>query len=314
MVGGATRARTQVAADQVQLGRRPAAAGEPPQRGDQRCEVRGRGAGPGQGEVRAVGPVRRRAGRSGARGPHRVDQPGQGRPVPVDPGPQHRVPNRPAPVSASSAGGWRRAARASRSASCSRVRSSTSARKASVTCHCSGRVQRSPAGVGSPCTAAASSARASGGGTRATNIRIGPSSRPGCRSGRSVRRDRRPPAGRPDGRDAAAVRGYLQRAEALGFTGCWVSEQVVGTAPVLSPLEVLAVAAGCTERVRARAPPALISTVRSPLHLARLGGHPRPPQRRAGRAGRGHRRARRPFPAYGATAAGYLQRFEEGTR
>jgi probable F420-dependent oxidoreductase len=115
----------------------------------------------------------------------------------------------------------------------------------------------------------------------------------------------------PDGRDAAAVRGYLQRAEALGFTGCWVSEQVVGTAPVLSPLEVLAVAAGCTERLRLGTA-ALISTVRSPLHLAHSVAtldHLSGGRVELGVATGG---SRRPFPAYGATAAGYLQRFEEG--
>ena len=50
--------------------------------------------------------------------------------------------------------------------------------------------------------------------------------------------------------DAEGVRAHLARAEELGFEGAWTMELTVGAAPVLAPLEVLAYAAACTERLR----------------------------------------------------------------
>lgn len=69
------------------------------------------------------------------------------------------------------------------------------------------------------------------------------------------------------GFDAAAVRAYLARAEELGFEGGWVLEQVVGEAPLLAPLELLAYAAGCTERLRLGVA-VLVSSLHDPLQLA----------------------------------------------
>jgi probable F420-dependent oxidoreductase len=115
----------------------------------------------------------------------------------------------------------------------------------------------------------------------------------------------------PHGFDPAAVRAYLQRAESLPFDSCWVSEQVVGTAPLLAPLELLAMAAGCTQRLRLGTA-AVISTVRSPLHLAHSVAtldHLSGGRVELGVAGGG---PRRPFAAYGATAEGYPRRFLEG--
>ena len=54
----------------------------------------------------------------------------------------------------------------------------------------------------------------------------------------------------PAGFDGAGLRDYLTRAEKLGFEGGWVLEQTVGEAPLLAPLELLAYAAACTERLR----------------------------------------------------------------
>ena len=42
------------------------------------------------------------------------------------------------------------------------------------------------------------------------------------------------------GFDAAGLRDYLKRAEELGFEGGWVLEQIIGEAPLLAPLELLA--------------------------------------------------------------------------
>jgi alkanesulfonate monooxygenase SsuD/methylene tetrahydromethanopterin reductase-like flavin-dependent oxidoreductase (luciferase family) len=115
----------------------------------------------------------------------------------------------------------------------------------------------------------------------------------------------------PSGFDRGAFRAYLQEAEALGFTGAWVGEQVVGTAPTLAPLEVLALAAGCTDTLRLGTA-ALISTVWSPLHLAHAVAtldHLSGGRVDLGVAGGG---PRRPFAAYGLTADGWAQRYAEG--
>ncbi|HXB85143.1 LLM class flavin-dependent oxidoreductase [Mycobacterium sp.] len=71
----------------------------------------------------------------------------------------------------------------------------------------------------------------------------------------------------PAGVDAAGLRDYLTRAEELGFEGGWVLEQVVGEAPLLAPLELLAYAAACTERLRLGVA-VLVSSLHDPLQLA----------------------------------------------
>lgn len=69
------------------------------------------------------------------------------------------------------------------------------------------------------------------------------------------------------GFDAAGVRSYLARAEDLGFDGGWTLEQVVGQAPLLAPLELLAFAAACTERLRLGVA-VLVASLHDPLQLA----------------------------------------------
>ena len=68
--------------------------------------------------------------------------------------------------------------------------------------------------------------------------------------------------------DPAALRGYLARAEELGFEGAWVQEQVLGSMPNLGSLETLAFATACTERLRLGCA-VLITTLHSPVHLAK---------------------------------------------
>jgi len=68
--------------------------------------------------------------------------------------------------------------------------------------------------------------------------------------------------------DAAALRAYLQRAEHFGFQSAWTLERVLGGPSVLSPLETMAFAAACTERVRLGCA-ALISPLHNPVHLAK---------------------------------------------
>jgi alkanesulfonate monooxygenase SsuD/methylene tetrahydromethanopterin reductase-like flavin-dependent oxidoreductase (luciferase family) len=74
------------------------------------------------------------------------------------------------------------------------------------------------------------------------------------------------PAG-AGGLAAAGLRDYLTRAEELGFEGGWVLEQTVGEAPLLAPLELLAYAAACTERLRLGVA-VLVSSLHDPLQLA----------------------------------------------
>jgi alkanesulfonate monooxygenase SsuD/methylene tetrahydromethanopterin reductase-like flavin-dependent oxidoreductase (luciferase family) len=67
--------------------------------------------------------------------------------------------------------------------------------------------------------------------------------------------------------DASGTRDYLARAEELGFEGGWVMEQVIGPTPLLAPLETLAWAAACTERLRLGVA-VLVSTLHDALQLA----------------------------------------------
>jgi len=69
------------------------------------------------------------------------------------------------------------------------------------------------------------------------------------------------------GFDGAGLRSYLSRAEELGFEGGWVLEQIVGEAPLLAPLELLAYSAACTERLRLGVA-VLVSSLHDPLQLA----------------------------------------------
>jgi alkanesulfonate monooxygenase SsuD/methylene tetrahydromethanopterin reductase-like flavin-dependent oxidoreductase (luciferase family) len=70
-----------------------------------------------------------------------------------------------------------------------------------------------------------------------------------------------------DGFDAAGFKAYLSRAEELGFESGWVMEQSIGPTPLLAPLELLAYAAACTERLRLGVA-VLVSSLHAPLQLA----------------------------------------------
>ena len=118
----------------------------------------------------------------------------------------------------------------------------------------------------------------------------------------------------PDtGFDAAALRRHLARAEELGFDSGWVMEQVLGTAPLLGPIETLTFAASCTERLRLGCA-VFVTPLHNPLHLAKslatldnLSG---------GRleVGVGAGGSNRPFAAFGVDPEGLTARFTEGVR
>ena len=71
-----------------------------------------------------------------------------------------------------------------------------------------------------------------------------------------------------DGFDPAAFRAHLMRAEELGFDGAWTQEQVLGSAPTMSPLEAMTFAAACTERLRLGCA-VFVSPLHGPVHLAK---------------------------------------------
>jgi alkanesulfonate monooxygenase SsuD/methylene tetrahydromethanopterin reductase-like flavin-dependent oxidoreductase (luciferase family) len=68
--------------------------------------------------------------------------------------------------------------------------------------------------------------------------------------------------------DPAAYRSYFARAEELGFDSAWAQENMLGAAPQLSPLESMAYAAACTQRMRLGCV-VFVSTLHSPVHLAK---------------------------------------------
>src|ERR1700722_10492045 len=69
------------------------------------------------------------------------------------------------------------------------------------------------------------------------------------------------------GFEAGGLRNHLKRAEDLRFEGGWVLEQTIGEARLLAPLELLAWAAGCSERLRLGVA-VLVSSLHDPLQLA----------------------------------------------
>src|SRR3989442_4977037 len=73
----------------------------------------------------------------------------------------------------------------------------------------------------------------------------------------------------PDGTfDPARLRDYLTRAESLGFHSAWTQEAVLGPAPTLAPLELMAFAAACTQRLRLGCA-VFVSPLHNPVHLAK---------------------------------------------
>jgi len=114
-----------------------------------------------------------------------------------------------------------------------------------------------------------------------------------------------------DSFDAAGLRSYLARAEELGFEGGWVLEQIIGDAPLLAPLELLAYCAACTERLRLGVA-VLVTSLHDPLQLAAAAtavdrlSHGRLDM------GVGSGGGSRRFAAFGVEKATYISYFTEG--
>jgi probable F420-dependent oxidoreductase len=113
--------------------------------------------------------------------------------------------------------------------------------------------------------------------------------------------------------DPAAMRGYLARAEELGFASAWTQEHVLGPAPVLGPVETLTYAAACTGRIRLGCA-VFVTPLHSPVHLAK--SLSTLDQLSLGRleVGVGTGGGRRMFSAFGVDPEGFVARFNEGLR
>ncbi len=114
-----------------------------------------------------------------------------------------------------------------------------------------------------------------------------------------------------DGFDDQGLRSYLLRAEELGFEGGWTMEQVIGPAPMIAPMELLAWAAAGTTTLRLGVA-VLITSLHDPLQLAatvtavdRL-SHGRLDLGVAPGGGR------RKFEAFGVDPATFISSFTEG--
>jgi len=111
--------------------------------------------------------------------------------------------------------------------------------------------------------------------------------------------------------DPAAFRSYLARAEELGFESAWTQESTLGVSPQFSPIEAMTYAAACTERMRLGCV-VFVSTLHSPVHLAK--GLAALDQLSRGRVevGVGTGGKARPFAAFGMDPDRYIARFTEG--
>jgi probable F420-dependent oxidoreductase len=111
--------------------------------------------------------------------------------------------------------------------------------------------------------------------------------------------------------DPAAFRAYFARAEELGFDSAWAQESVLGPAPVLGPIEAMTYAAACTQRLRLGCV-VFVSTLYSPVHLAKSLSTLDQLSRGRIEIGVGTGGKGRPFAAFGVDPQRYVARFTEG--
>jgi probable F420-dependent oxidoreductase len=111
--------------------------------------------------------------------------------------------------------------------------------------------------------------------------------------------------------DPAAFRAYLTRAEELGFDSAWTQEQLLGSWNQFAPIEVMTYAAACTERLRLGCV-VFVSTLYSPVHLAKSLSTLDQLSRGRIEVGVGTGGPGRPFAAFGVDPKRYVARFTEG--
>jgi probable F420-dependent oxidoreductase len=111
--------------------------------------------------------------------------------------------------------------------------------------------------------------------------------------------------------DPAAFRAYLTRAEELGFESAWTQELLLGSWNQFAPIEAMTYAAACTERLRLGCV-VFVSTLYSPVHLAKSLSTLDQLSRGRIEIGVGTGGKGRPFAAFGVDPARYVARFAEG--
>ena len=111
--------------------------------------------------------------------------------------------------------------------------------------------------------------------------------------------------------DPAAFGAYCTRAEELGFHSLWAQETVLGPSSQLGPAEAMAYAAACTQRLHLGCA-VFVSTLYSPVHLAKTVSTLDQLSRGRVEVGVGTGGRGRPFAAFGVDPARYVARFTEG--
>ncbi len=111
--------------------------------------------------------------------------------------------------------------------------------------------------------------------------------------------------------DPAAFRAYFARAEELGFESAWTQEGMLGPGPQLGPVETMTYAAACTQRMRLGCV-VFVSTLHSPVHLAKSVATMDQLSRGRIEVGVGTGGKSRPFAAFGVDPRRYISRFTEG--
>jgi probable F420-dependent oxidoreductase len=111
--------------------------------------------------------------------------------------------------------------------------------------------------------------------------------------------------------DPAAFRTYLTRAEELGFDSAWTQEQLLGSWNQFAPIEAMTYAAACTQRLRLGCV-VFVSTLYSPVHLAKSLSTLDQLSRGRIEIGVGTGGKARPFAAFGMDPERYVARFTEG--
>jgi probable F420-dependent oxidoreductase len=113
--------------------------------------------------------------------------------------------------------------------------------------------------------------------------------------------------------DPAALRAYLSRAEAIGFESAWVQEQVLGSIPHVSPIELMSYAAACSDRLRLGCA-VFVTPLYSPVHLAKNLSSLDQLSRGRLDIGVGTGGKFRMFSAFGVDPDTFVARFVEGLR